>query len=86
MVEELARWKAALNQKATDLQEALKRVLEERGKARESLLNTYRYTGFEALLHISVTLVTMAYRHLILCPQKPECSTGELRPHIQRQP
>jgi hypothetical protein len=43
MVEELARWKAALSQKATDLQEALKRVLEERGKARESLLNTYRY-------------------------------------------
>lgn len=42
MVEELARWKAALSQKATDLQEALKRVLEERGKARESLLNTYR--------------------------------------------
>jgi hypothetical protein len=57
MVEELARWKAALNQKATDLQEALKRVLEERGKVRESLLNTYRYTVFEALLHISVALL-----------------------------
>ncbi|XP_021918384.1 golgin-45 isoform X3 [Zootermopsis nevadensis] len=42
MVEELARWKAALSQRATDLQEALKRVLEERGKAREFLLNTYR--------------------------------------------
>lgn len=42
MVEELARWKAALGQKATDLQEALKRILEEHGKMRESLLNTYR--------------------------------------------
>lgn len=52
MVEELARWKAALNQKATDLQEALKRVLEERGKARESLLNVYRYTGLAALIHL----------------------------------
>jgi hypothetical protein len=86
MVEELARWKAALSQKATDLQEALKRVLEERGKARESLLNTYRYTGLVALIHISIILVTVAHKRLILCPQKPECPTGELRPHIQNQP
>lgn len=57
MVEELARWKAALSQKATDLQEALKRVLEERGKARESLLNTYRYTDHVALTE---TLVVSA--------------------------
>ncbi|KAJ9588317.1 hypothetical protein L9F63_018315 [Diploptera punctata] len=42
MVEELARWKAALGQKATDLQEGLKRILEEHSKVRESLLNTYR--------------------------------------------
>jgi hypothetical protein len=46
MVEELARWKAALSQRTTDLQEALKRVLEERGKTREFLLNTYRYAVF----------------------------------------
>ena len=43
MVEELAKWKAALGQKATDLQEALKRILEEHGKVREPLLNTHRY-------------------------------------------
>jgi hypothetical protein len=46
MVEELARWKAALNQRTTDLQEALKRVLEERSKAREFLFSTYRYAVF----------------------------------------
>ena len=57
MVEELARWKAALNQKATDLQEALKRVLEERGKARESLLNTYRYADRVALTQACVVSV-----------------------------
>jgi len=57
MVEELARWKAALTQKATDLQEALKRVLEERGKARESLLNTYRYADCVALTQAYVVSV-----------------------------
>lgn len=57
MVEELARWKAALTQKATDLQEALKRVLEERGKARESLLNTYRYADHVALTQACVVSV-----------------------------
>jgi len=57
MVEELARWKAALTQKATDLQEALKRVLEERGKARESLLNTYRYADCVTLTQVCVVFV-----------------------------
>nr|CAD7578061.1 unnamed protein product [Timema californicum] len=42
MVEELARWKAALTQKTTDLQEALKRLLEERRVVRESLLHTHK--------------------------------------------
>jgi hypothetical protein len=59
MVEELACWKAALSQKATDLQEALKRVLEERGKARESLLSTYRYAGPLALIQVHVMSVTV---------------------------
>ncbi|XP_049801535.1 golgin-45 [Schistocerca nitens] len=41
MVEELARWKAALCQKATELQEGLKRMLEERPTVRDSLLRAY---------------------------------------------
>ncbi|XP_048504990.1 golgin-45 isoform X2 [Athalia rosae] len=42
MVEELARWKAALCQRTTDLQETIKRLLEERSKVRETSLRTYR--------------------------------------------
>ncbi|XP_015584712.1 golgin-45 [Cephus cinctus] len=42
MVEELARWKAALCQRTTDLQEAIKRLLEERSKVRDTSLRTYR--------------------------------------------
>lgn len=42
MVEELARWKAALCQRTTDLQEAVKRLLEERSKVRDTALRTYR--------------------------------------------
>ncbi|XP_033215360.1 golgin-45 [Belonocnema kinseyi] len=42
MVEELARWKAALCQRTTDLQESIKRLLEERDKIRDTSLRTYR--------------------------------------------
>lgn len=42
MVEELAKWKAALCQRTTDLQEAMKRLLEERKKMRDASLKTYR--------------------------------------------
>lgn len=42
MVEELARWKAALCQEATDLQEGIKHLIEERANVRESLINTYK--------------------------------------------
>lgn len=43
MVEELARWKAALRQRTTDLQESIKRLLEERKNIRDASLKTYRY-------------------------------------------
>ncbi|KAK7789208.1 hypothetical protein R5R35_009626 [Gryllus longicercus] len=42
MVEELAKWKAALGQRTTELQESMKRLLEERTLMRDSLLNAYR--------------------------------------------
>ncbi|XP_043665339.1 golgin-45 isoform X2 [Vespula pensylvanica] len=42
MVEELARWKAALRQRTTDLQESIKRLLEERKNIRDASLKTYR--------------------------------------------
>ncbi|KAG8231770.1 hypothetical protein J437_LFUL010745 [Ladona fulva] len=42
MVEELARWKAAFSQRASELHEALNRLLDERVSIRESLFNTYR--------------------------------------------
>ncbi|XP_001607286.1 golgin-45 isoform X1 [Nasonia vitripennis] len=42
MVEELAKWKAALCQRTTDLQESVKRLLEERSKVRDTALRTYR--------------------------------------------
>ncbi|XP_047347429.1 golgin-45 [Vespa velutina] len=42
MVEELARWKAALCQRTTDLQESIKRLLEERKSIRDASLKTYR--------------------------------------------
>ncbi|KAH0560393.1 golgin-45 [Cotesia glomerata] len=42
MVEELARWKAALCQRTTDLQEGIKRILEEHTKVRDTLTKTYR--------------------------------------------
>lgn len=42
MVEELARWKASLSQRTTDLQEAIKRLLEEHNGTRETALKTYQ--------------------------------------------
>ncbi|XP_033323167.2 golgin-45 isoform X1 [Megalopta genalis] len=42
MVEELAKWKAALCQRTTDLQEAIKRLLEDRNHIRDISLKTYR--------------------------------------------
>ncbi|XP_043255887.1 golgin-45 [Colletes gigas] len=42
MVEELAKWKAALCQRTTDLQEAIKRLLEDRNHVRDISLKTYR--------------------------------------------
>lgn len=42
MVEELAKWKAGLSQRTTDLQEGIKRLLEEHCKVRDVLLKTYR--------------------------------------------
>ncbi|XP_066599247.1 golgin-45 isoform X1 [Prorops nasuta] len=42
MVEELAKWKAALSQRTTDLKEAIKRLLEERQQIRDTQLKTYR--------------------------------------------
>ncbi|XP_012283488.1 golgin-45 [Orussus abietinus] len=42
IVEELAKWKAALCQRTTDLQEAIKRLLEERSKVRDTSLKTYK--------------------------------------------
>ncbi|CAK9807307.1 Blzf1 [Anthophora plagiata] len=42
MVEELAKWKAALCQRTTDLQEAIKRLLEDRNLIRDIILKTYR--------------------------------------------
>ncbi|XP_071451262.1 golgin-45 isoform X3 [Hetaerina americana] len=43
MVEELARWKAAFSQRASDLQEALNRLLEERASIKEGLFKTYSF-------------------------------------------
>ena len=43
MVEELAKWKAALSQRTTDLQETIKRLLEDRNLIRDISLKTYRY-------------------------------------------
>lgn len=43
MVEELAKWKAALCQRTTDLQEAIKRLLEDCNHIRDISLKTYRY-------------------------------------------
>lgn len=42
MVEELAKWKAALCQRTTDLQEAIKRLLEDRDTIRDMSLKTYK--------------------------------------------
>lgn len=42
MVEELARWKAALSQKAIDLQDNVQKLLEERCKIRMSLLDCHK--------------------------------------------
>ncbi|XP_076161740.1 golgin-45 isoform X3 [Ptiloglossa arizonensis] len=42
MVEELAKWKAALCQRTTDLQEAIKRLLEDCNHIRDISLKTYR--------------------------------------------
>ncbi|EZA58313.1 hypothetical protein DMN91_006559 [Ooceraea biroi] len=42
MVEDLARWKAALCQRTTDLQETVKRLLEEHTGIRDTSLKTYR--------------------------------------------
>lgn len=42
MVEDLARWKAALCQRATELQEAIKRLLEEHNVIRDTSLKTYK--------------------------------------------
>lgn len=42
MVEELAKWKAALCQRTTDLQEVIKRLLEDRNLIRDISLKTYR--------------------------------------------
>ncbi|XP_039276273.1 golgin-45 [Nilaparvata lugens] len=41
MVEELAKWKAALCQKASELQETMRRLIEERKKVRESLISSH---------------------------------------------
>lgn len=46
MVEELAKWKAALCQRTTDLQEAIKRLLEDRNLIRDISLKTYRYASY----------------------------------------
>lgn len=46
MVEELAKWKAALCQRTTDLQEAIKRLLEDRNFIRDISLKTYRYVSY----------------------------------------
>ncbi|XP_014470513.1 PREDICTED: golgin-45 [Dinoponera quadriceps] len=42
MVEDLARWKAALCQRTTELQESMKRLLEEHNIIRDTSLKTYR--------------------------------------------
>lgn len=42
MVEDLARWKAALCQRATELQETIKRLLEEHNIIRDTSLKTYK--------------------------------------------
>lgn len=41
MVEDLAKWKAALCQKVLELQGTMKSILEERAKVRESLISAY---------------------------------------------
>jgi len=43
MVEDLARWKAALCQRTIELQEAMKRLLEEHTVIRDTSLKTYKY-------------------------------------------
>jgi len=43
MVEDLARWKAALCQRTTELQESIKRLLEEHNTIRDTSFKTYRY-------------------------------------------
>lgn len=52
MVEELAKWKAALCQRTTDLQEAIKRLLEDRNLIRDISLKTYRYVSYMYLQKI----------------------------------
>ena len=42
MIEELAKWKATLCTKSAEFQNTVKQMLEERNKARHSLLNTYK--------------------------------------------
>ncbi|XP_018338917.1 PREDICTED: golgin-45 isoform X2 [Trachymyrmex septentrionalis] len=42
MVEDLARWKAALCQRTTELQESIKRLLEEHNTIRDTSFKTYR--------------------------------------------
>lgn len=46
MVEELARWKAALTHKMNEAQDVLKRLLEERKSVRENLAKTYSNLNF----------------------------------------
>ncbi|XP_046673009.1 golgin-45 isoform X2 [Homalodisca vitripennis] len=42
MVEELAKWKALLSRRVQDLQDVTRRLLDERTKVREYLINTYK--------------------------------------------
>lgn len=42
MVEELATWKKVLNQRTEELQQAVKQMLDERCRARDMMINTYK--------------------------------------------
>lgn len=51
MVEELAKWKAALCQRTIDLQEVIKRLLEDRNLIRDISLKTYRFVFIKHIIY-----------------------------------
>ncbi|XP_071856299.1 golgin-45 isoform X2 [Bombus fervidus] len=65
MVEELAKWKAALCQRTTDLQEVIKRLLEDRNLIRDISLKTYRILSILRENFDHVGTVSCKRRHML---------------------